>query len=65
LNLCNTKVVFRLESTLVKELGLPRDYAELISKASDRIMVIKSHALRLHYITAKTPLSVVGHFKRY
>jgi len=63
LNLCNNKVVFRLEPSLAEELGLPRELRDLVSRASDRVGVVTSHALRLHYATFKTPPPVLGHFK--
>jgi len=63
LNLCNNKVVFRLEPSLAEELGLPREQRDLVSRASDRVGVVTSHALRLHYATFKTPPPVLGHFK--
>jgi DNA helicase HerA-like ATPase len=63
LNLCNNKVVFRLEPSLAEELGLPRELRDFVSKASDRVGVVTSHALRLHYATFKTPPPVLGHFK--
>jgi hypothetical protein len=63
LNLCNNKVVFRLEPSLAEELGLPKEQRDLVSKASDRVGVVTSHALRLHYATFKTPPPVLGHFK--
>lgn len=64
LNLCNHKVVFRLDPSVVDELDLPRDFREFVTRASDRVGVLKSHALRLHYMTFKTSLPVLGHFKR-
>ena len=63
LNLCNNKVVFRLEPSLAEELGLPREQRDFVSKASDRVGVVTSHALRLHFATFKTPPPVLGHFK--
>jgi DNA helicase HerA-like ATPase len=63
LNLCNNKVVFRLEPSLAEELGLPRELRDLVSRASDRVGVVTSHALRLHHATFKTPPPVLGHFK--
>jgi len=63
LNLCNTKVVFRLEPSLAEELGLPKELRDIVSRASDRVGVVTSHALRLHYATFKTPPPVLGHFK--
>jgi len=63
LNLCNNKVVFRLEPSLAEELGLPRELKDFVSKASDRVGIVTSHALRLHYATFKTPPPVLGHFK--
>jgi len=63
LNLCNNKVVFRLEPSLTEDLGLPKELRDFVSKASDRVGVVTSHALRLHYATFKTPPPVLGHFK--
>jgi DNA helicase HerA-like ATPase len=63
LNLCNNKVVFRLEHSQAEELGLPKELRDFISKASDRVGVATSHALRLHYATFKTPPPVLGHLK--
>ena len=63
LNLCNNKVVFRLEPSLAKELELPKELQDIVSRASDRVGVVASHALRLHYATFRTPPPVLGHFK--
>jgi DNA helicase HerA-like ATPase len=63
LNLCNNKVIFRLDPSLLEELGLPKDMRDFISKASDRIGLATSHALRLHSVTFKTSPPVLGHFK--
>jgi DNA helicase HerA-like ATPase len=63
LNLCNNKVIFRLEPSLAEELGLPKELRDFVSKASDRVGVVTSHALRLHHATFKTPPPVLGHFK--
>jgi len=63
LNLCNNKVVFRLEHSQAEELGLPKELRDFISKAGDRVGVATSHALRLHYATFKTPPPVLGHLK--
>ena len=63
LNLCNNKVVFRLEPSLAEDLGLPKELRDFVGKASDRVGVLMSHALRLHYTKFKTPPPVLGHFK--
>ncbi|MCC5998155.1 MAG: hypothetical protein LM573_03675 [Thermofilum sp.] len=63
LNLCNNKVIFGLDPSLLEELGLPKDMRDFISKASDRIGLATSHALRLHSVTFKTSPPVLGHFK--
>jgi DNA helicase HerA-like ATPase len=63
LNLCNNKVIFRLEPSLAEELGLPKELRDFVSKASDRVGVVTSHALRLHHATFKTTPPVLGHFK--
>ena len=63
LNLCNNKVIFRLEPSLAEELELPKELRDFVSKASDRVGVITSHALRLHYATFKTTPPALGHFK--
>ena len=64
LNLCNTKIIFRLDPSVISDLDLPKEYRNFVTKASDRVGVMKSHALRLHYVTFKTTLPVLGHFKR-
>lgn len=64
LNLCNTKVFFRLDPSAIGNLDIPREYKDFIVRASDRVGVVKSHALRLHYATFKTSLPTLGHFRR-
>jgi len=64
LNLCNTKIIFRLDPSVIGDLDLPKEYKDFVTKASDRVGVMKSHALRLHYVTFKTTLPTLGHFKR-
>jgi hypothetical protein len=61
--LVDNKVVFRLEPSLAKELELPKELQDIVSRASDRVGVVASHALRLHYATFRTPPPVLGHFK--
>jgi len=63
LNLCNNKVVFRIEPSLAEELGIPKELRDFVSKVSDRVGVFMSHAVRLHYIVFKTTPPVLGHFK--
>ena len=62
LQLTNTKVIFRMDPALVDKLDLPSEYRRFIVKVSDRVAVVKSHILRLSYITIKTPPPLVGHF---
>lgn len=62
LQLTNTKVIFRMDPALIDKLDLPSEYKRFIVKVSDRVAVVKSHILRLSYVTIKTPLPVVGHF---
>jgi hypothetical protein len=57
LNLCNNKVIFGLDPSQLEELGLPKDMRDFISKASDRIWLDTTHALRLQNVTFKSPLS--------
>jgi len=64
LNLCNTKIIFRLDPSVIDDLNLPKEYRDFVTKVSDRVGVMKSHALRLHYVTFKTTLPTLGHFKR-
>lgn len=62
LQLTNTKIVLRTDKTHLQSLDLPEEYRDFITRASDRVGVIKSHVLRLGYTTFKTPLPMTGHY---
>jgi DNA helicase HerA-like ATPase len=62
LQLTNTKIVLRTDKSHLGVLDLPEEYREFITRASDRVGVIKSHVLRLGYSTFKTPLPLLGHY---
>lgn len=62
LQLTNTKIVLRTDKTHLQSLDLPEEYRDFITRASDRVGVIKSHVLRLGYATFKTPLPLAGHY---
>jgi energy-coupling factor transporter ATP-binding protein EcfA2 len=62
LQLTNTKIVLRMDKSHLGVLDLPEEYREFITRASDRVGVIKSHVLRLGYSTFKTPLPLLGHY---
>ena len=62
LQLTNTKIVLRTDKTHVAGLDLPSEYRDFVTRASDRVGVLKSHVLRLGYIPFRTPLPLVGHY---
>jgi DNA helicase HerA-like ATPase len=62
LQLTNTKIVLRTDKSHLGVLDLPEEYREFITRAGDRVGVIKSHVLRLGYSTFKTPLPLLGHY---
>lgn len=62
LQLTNTKIVLRTDKTHLASLDLPEEYRDFITRASDRVGVVKSHVLRLGYTSFKTPLPLVGHY---
>lgn len=62
LQLTNTKIVLRTDKTHLTSLDLPDEYRDFITRASDRVGVVKSHVLRLGYALFKTPLPLVGHY---
>ena len=62
LQLTNTKIVLRTDKSHLGVLDLPEEYREFITRASDRVGVIKSHVLRLGYSTFKAPLPLLGHY---
>lgn len=62
LQLTNTKIILRTDKTHLASLDLPNEYKDFITRAGDRVGVIKSHVLRLGYALFKTPLPLVGHY---
>ena len=62
LQLANTKIVLRTDKTHLSILDLPEEYRDFITRASDRVGVVKSHVLRLGYASFKTPLPLIGHY---
>ncbi len=62
LQLTNTKIVLRMDKSQVSSLDIPSEYRELILRSSDRVGVVKSHILRLGYISFRTPLPLAGHY---
>ncbi|MEM1695113.1 MAG: ATP-binding protein [Desulfurococcaceae archaeon] len=62
LQLTNTKIVLRTDKTHLSTLDLPAEYRDFITRASDRVGVLKSHVLRLGYVTFRTPLPLTGHY---
>jgi len=62
LQLTNTKIVLRTDKSHLGYLDLPQEYRDFITRASDRVAVVKSHVLRLGYSVFKTPPPLVGHY---
>ena len=62
LQLTNTKIVLRTDKSHLTYIDLPSEYRDFITRASDRVAVIKSHVLRLGYSIFKTPPPLVGHY---
>jgi hypothetical protein len=62
LQLTNTKIVLRTDKSHLGYLDLPSEYKDFITRASDRVAVVKSHVLRLGYAVFKTPPPLVGHY---
>ncbi len=62
LQLTNTKIILRMDKSLIGLLDIPSEYRDFIVKTSDRVGIVKSHALRLGYITFRTPLPLTGHY---
>ncbi|MCC6011078.1 MAG: DUF87 domain-containing protein [Desulfurococcaceae archaeon] len=62
LQLTNTKIVLRTDKSHLGYLELPAEYRDFITRASDRVAVVKSHVLRLGYSVFKTPPPLVGHY---
>lgn len=62
LQLTNTKIILRMDKSTISSLDVPSEYKEFIIKASDRVGLIRTHALRLGYATFRTPLPLTGHY---
>ncbi|MCD6488829.1 MAG: DUF87 domain-containing protein [Desulfurococcales archaeon] len=62
LQLTNTKIILRMDKSLITRLEIPSEYRDFIVKASDRVGVIKTHALRLGYTSFRTTLPLTGHY---
>jgi hypothetical protein len=62
LQLTNTKITLRTDKSHLGVLDLPEEYRDFITRAGDRVGVVKSHVLRLGYATFKTPLPLIGHY---
>ena len=62
LQLANTKIILRTDKTQLSALDIPSEYRELVTRASDRVGVVKSHVLRTSYISFRTPLPMAGHY---
>ncbi|WFO76267.1 ATP-binding protein [Desulfurococcaceae archaeon MEX13E-LK6-19] len=62
LQLTNTKIILRMDKSTINVLDIPSEYKDFIIKASDRVGLIRTHALRLGYTTFRTPLPLGGHY---
>ncbi len=62
LQLTNTKIILRMDKSTLSALDIPSEYRDFIIKASDRVGLIKTHAIRLGYTTFRTTLPLVGHY---
>ncbi|MFZ8791514.1 MAG: ATP-binding protein [Thermosphaera aggregans] len=62
LQLANTKIILRTDKSHIGLLDLPQEYREIVVRMSDRVAVLKSHVLRLGYVTFKTTLPLAGHY---
>ena len=62
LQLTNTKIILRMDKSTMTALDIPSEYRDFIIKASDRVGLIKTHAIRLGYTTFRTTLPLVGHY---
>jgi len=62
LQLANTKIVLRMDKTQLSALDIPSEYRDLVTRASDRVGIIKSHVLRMGYVSFRTPLPLAGHY---
>ena len=62
LQLANTKIILRMDKSQVSSLDIPSEYRELVLRAGDRVGVVKSHTLRIGYMSFRTPLPLAGHY---
>ncbi|WP_440059060.1 ATP-binding protein [Thermogladius sp. 4427co] len=62
LQLANTKIVLRMDKTHISSLDLPSEYRDFVTRCGDRVGIVKSHTLRLGYVSFKTPLPIAGHY---
>jgi len=62
LQLANTKIILRTDKSHIGLLDLPQEYRETVVRMSDRVAVLKSHVLRLGYVTFKTTPPLAGHY---
>ena len=64
LQLTNNKVIFRVDPVVVRDLGIPQEYQDMVTRLSDRTALLRSHLFRIGYVTVKTSLPLVGHYDR-
>ena len=62
LQLSNTKIILRTDKSQLSSLDIPAEYRDLILRASDRVGLLKTHALRMGYVMFRTPLPIAGHY---
>ncbi len=62
LQLANTKIYLRMDKNMLPYLEVPSEYRDFITRSSDRVCLIKTHALRLGYATFRTTLPLAGHY---
>jgi hypothetical protein len=51
-----------MDKTHVSSLDIPGEYKDFVTRCGDRVGVLKSHVLRLGYVSFKTPLPITGHY---
>jgi len=51
-----------MDKTQLSALDIPSEYRDLVTRASDRVGIIKSHVLRMGYVSFRTPLPLAGHY---
>jgi len=62
LQLSNTKIILRTDKSQLSSLDIPGEYRDLILRAGDRVGLLKTHALRMGYVTFRTTLPIAGHY---